>query len=72
MGNRPTTASVCRLTIDGRRHYPWHSSERLEVRFSKTRSTCYLPNGTALKKIRGGRGGGNYEDDSGDVYRVWT
>ena len=66
-------ASVCRLTVGGKRFYPWHSSVRVVVRFSKTRGQCTLPDGTVLKKIKGGRNGGNYEGDvDGDVYRVWT
>ncbi len=64
--------SVCRLTVDGRRHYPWHTSDRLTVRFSKTGGQCTLPDGTLLKKIKGGIGSGNFMGvENGDVYRVW-
>ena len=66
-------AKVCRLTVDGRKFYPWHSSSRVAVRFSRTRTHCYLPDGTVLKKVKGGRLGGNYEAvEGGDIYRVWT
>ena len=64
--------SVCRLTVNGKRYYPWESSEKIEVRFSKTGSSCTLPDGTVLRKIPGGRSGGNFERvDGGDVYRIW-
>jgi hypothetical protein len=46
--------SVCRQTVNGRRFYPWHSIEhKVEVKFSKTRKTCILPNGTVLIKAKG-------------------
>ena len=65
-------ASVCRLTVGGERFYPWESSTRLTVRFSKTRTHCYLPDGTILRRIKGGAGGGNFEEvHTGDIYRVW-
>lgn len=65
--------SICRLTVDGERFYPWYSSNRLTVTFSKTGSSCTLPDGTVLKKVKGGRGGGNFEGaNDGDVYRVWA
>jgi len=68
---KPVTASVCRLTVGGKRFYPWESSSRLDIRYSKTRVHCYLPDGTTLRRIKGGRGGGNYEEvESGDIYRV--
>ncbi len=66
---KSAVASVCRLTVEGRRLYPWHTRERCEVRFSKTRVHCYLPDGTVLRKTRGGAG--NYAAVSGgDIYRV--
>ena len=65
------TANVARLTVSLRRFYPWHTSELIEVRFTKSRVHCHLPDGTVLKKIKGGRGGGNYEAvEGGDIYRV--
>ena len=70
-GSRTKVVSVCRLTLNGERFYPWHSSEKLEVQFSKTFVHCHLPDGTVLKKIHGGRRGGNFEGvESGDVYRI--
>jgi hypothetical protein len=70
---KPVEACVCRLTVHGRRFYPWRSSSRIAVLFSKTRTHCYLPDGTVLRKVKGGLLGGNYAAvEGGDIYRVWT
>jgi len=67
------TVHVTRLTVSHRRFYPGQSLGRLEVRFTKSRVHCPLPDGTVLKKIKGGRGGGNYEATvGGDIYRIST
>ena len=71
--NRIVEAHVVRLTVEGRTFYPWYSAERVEVRRSKTRAHIYLPDGTTLRKVKGGGCGGNYACvETGDVYRVST
>ncbi len=69
---RSLVASVARLSVNGQRHYPWESMASMDVRFSKSWTHCYLPDGRVLRKLNGGRGGGNFEcTETGDVYRVW-
>ena len=51
------------------------TSKKMEVQFSKTRTTVYLPNGIVLKKVKGGHKGGvmkgQYEcQDTGDMYDI--
>jgi hypothetical protein len=67
-----STVTVCRLSVDGRRFYPWHSKERADVRWSKTRNSLRLPDGIVLRRVKGGINGGNFVcSATGDVYRVW-
>jgi len=79
MANSPPTESayVTRMTVGGAVNHRDCKSETMEVRYSKTRGTIYLPNGVVLKKLKGGHKGGvmkgQYEcQDTGDTYNVMT
>lgn len=74
-GRNTETALVSRRTVGGAVNHRDCTSEEMEVRFSKTRTTVYLPDGTVLKKVKGGHKGGvmkgQYEaEDSGDMYDI--
>ena len=68
-------AVVIRRTVNGGVVHGSEFSRRMVVRFSKTRGHCYLPDGTVLRRVKGGHKGGvmkgQYEDvDDGDMYDV--
>ena len=59
---------VTSRTVDGRRFYPWHSTQKVMARFSKTGNHVYLPDGTTLRRVKGR---GHFEcTKTGDVYGV--
>tara|TARA_R110001592_G_scaffold3525_25_gene20101 strand:+ start:13244 stop:13480 length:237 start_codon:yes stop_codon:yes gene_type:complete len=63
-------ASITKLTNNGGYVYGGCDDYRGEVEFSSTYNQCYFT-GKTLKKIKGGRAGGNYEGvEDGEVYRV--
>ncbi len=62
--------AITQMTKNGAYVYGGFNHYSGEVTFSPTFNHCYF-NGITLKKIKGGRSGGNYECiDSGEVYRV--
>lgn len=58
--------SVCQVTVNGEKFYPWHRRfPKIEVKFSKSRKTCTLPDGTVLKLAKGR---GYWLDSQGDKW----
>lgn len=69
------SAFVTRVTVGGSVGHRECTRETMDVRFSKTRRTVYLPNGVVLRKLKGGHKGGvmkgQYEcQETGDTYNV--
>ena len=44
---------VTRRTVNGRKFYPYASTQNMTAQFSKTGNTIYLPNGITLERAKG-------------------
>ena len=75
MGPKTERARVTRNSENGAVRNGGFSTVELDVRFSKTRTHVYLPDGRVLRKVKGGHKGGvmkgQYEGvEDGDMYDV--